>query len=115
MCTEEVSVETTMYMRIDGGRVRGSAASSPPYDRWIAIHSLEMGVERTGSGSAGAAEYASMRSCIIRKRPDLSSCAMLQMTAAQRPFRLEIHICASSAEGRGTAPRTGNSTPGGLS
>lgn len=99
-------METTMFMRIDGGRVRGSSAVASPYDRWSAIHALEMGVGHPPTdGAGGLSERSWAKSCIVWKPPDLASCDLLRMTAMQEPFRLEIHVCTSTGEGRGTTPR----------
>ena len=99
-------METTMFMRIDGGRIRGSSTAASPYDRWSTIDVLEMGVGHVADDNiGGTSERALAKSCIVWKRPDLSSCDLLRLTALQQSFRLEIHTCTSTGEGRGTAPR----------
>ena len=93
-------------MRIDGGRIRGSATATP-YERWSEIESFHLGVDRSleALDAVGGTEDVGAILCTIEKAADLATCGLLTKVHSPGTKRIEIHVCAPTVVGSGASAR----------
>src|SRR5688500_5198878 len=100
--------ETSIFMKIDDGKIKGSATSDD-YAGWIFLDTLDLAVSRqSDSGGRGGQSHGDWKSSArpdakpltLKKKFDLASCAFVDALKVQTPIKLmQIDICAPRADG----------------
>ncbi len=90
------------YIKIDGidGEVTEKA-----HDKWIEVHSVNLGVTKSGGGAAGSVRNqgsAIFHDVRVSKTFDKSSPKIMELTAKGVRKKVNIHLCTTTEKGQQT-------------